>query len=63
MQHAYKEALAALEGSLRQSVEHESRKEGDTKTDTGSGNVQFSNNPTVSITSANGNQLRDDLKK
>ena len=62
LQHAYKEALAALEGSLRQSVEHESRKEGDTKTETGSGNVQFNNNPTVSITSANGNQLRDDLK-
>ena len=62
LQHAYKEALAALEGSLRQNVEHESRKEGDTKTETGSGNVQFSNNLIVSITSANGNQLRYDLK-
>ena len=63
MQHAYKGTLVALEGTSRQNVELESRKEGDTRKEAGSGKVQFSNNPTVSITSSNANQLRDDLKK
>ena len=63
MQHAYKGTLVALEGSSSQNVELESRKEGDARKEAGSGEVQLSNNPTVSITSSNANQLRDDLKK